>query len=131
MDLNTVFLALITALGAAFGAWLTYRANATHKAVNSERTAMTAELQKQNTVIAQLATHLGALTGSTDLTELGRSIAPGVETLASQVGQAATDAAVSTPTTPPVVAPPGAVVAQIIVPKPAKLVVPKPKKPKR
>jgi len=95
VDVNTVLLALIGMVGTAFGAWLTYRANATHKAVNSERTAMTEELKKQNLVIAQLAAHLGALTGSADLKEMAHA------TLAVRP--------------PP---PPGSVVAQIVVPGP-------------
>jgi len=103
VNINTVLLAVITMVGTCFGAWLTYRANATHKAVNSERTAMTDELKKQNAVIAQLAAHLGALTGSHDLTELAKLAQAGLPV----------QPALST-TTPAV----GGVVAQIVVPAP-------------
>jgi len=102
VDINTVLLALIATSGTAFGAWLTYRANATHKAVNSERTAMTEELKKQNLIIAQLAAHLGAVTGASSLVELAKQVAPGL------------------PIPPaPLIAPAsGGVVAQIVVPTP-------------
>ena len=102
VNINTVLLALIATSGTAFGAWLTYRANATHKAVNSERTAMTEELKKQNLIIAQLAAHLGAVTGASGLVELAKQVAPGLPI----------------PPTPPIAPPPGGIVAQIVVPTP-------------
>ena len=103
VNINTLLLGAMTMIGTAFGAWLTYRANATHKAVNSERTAMTEELKKQNLIIAQLAAHLGAVTGASSLVELAKQVAPGL------------------PIPPaPLIAVPaqGGVVAQIVVPTP-------------
>jgi len=102
VNINTLLLGAMTMIGTAFGAWLTYRANATHKAVNSERTAMTEELKKQNLIIAQLAAHLGAVTGASSLVELAKQVTPGLPI----------------PPTPPVPPAAGGIVAQIVVPTP-------------
>lgn len=110
VNINTLLLGLMTMLGTGFGAWLTYRANATHKAVNSERTAMTEELKKQNLVIAQLAAHLGALSGSPELVELARTVVPAVKIPTAR--------AVLAPLLGDTPAAPGSVLAQIVVPGP-------------
>ena len=60
---NTVLLALIAMIGTGFGAWLTYRANATHTAVNSERTKTIAEIARLNTVITQMSEQFAASQG--------------------------------------------------------------------
>jgi len=60
---NTILLALIAMIGTGFGAWLTYRANATHTAVNSERTKTIAEIARLNTVITQMAEQFAAAGG--------------------------------------------------------------------
>jgi hypothetical protein len=63
-DWNTILLALIAALQAGFGAWLTYRANATHTAVNSERTKTVEEIARLNEVITDMAEQFAAAKGS-------------------------------------------------------------------
>jgi predicted RNase H-related nuclease YkuK (DUF458 family) len=60
-DWNTVLLALIAMFGTGFGAWLTYRANTTHTAVNSERTKTTAEIARLNEVITKMAEQFATL----------------------------------------------------------------------
>lgn len=111
VNINTLLLGMMTMLGTGFGAWLTYRANATHKAVNSERSAMTEELKKQNLVIAQLAAHLGALSGSPELVELARTVVPAVTIPTAR-------AAALAPLLGAAPAAPGSVLAQIVVPGP-------------
>lgn len=74
---NTIALAAIGMVGTAFGLWITYQTSKIHTAVNSERTATTAEIKRLNEIIAQMGIHLAAVTGSAAFSDLAARAAKG------------------------------------------------------
>jgi len=74
---NTIALAAIGMVGTAFGLWITYQTSKIHTAVNSERTATTAEIKRLNEIIAAMGVQLAAVTGSVTFSELAARAAKG------------------------------------------------------
>lgn len=60
---NPIILSVIAGIVTMWGGWMTYIAQKTHKAVNSERTAMQAELKRMNDLAAKLEAHAARLEG--------------------------------------------------------------------
>lgn len=60
---NPIVLACIGGAVAMWGAWMSYLAQKTHTAVNSERTAALAELKRMADLAARLEAHAARLEG--------------------------------------------------------------------